>query len=87
MELELNRNSYLIMGILRSKNAFDKIRGLTVNEIQELEMSSKPNTIYKRVNEMETLGFVHEGLRAGKAKTYFLTDIGCDMLPKRKENV
>jgi len=75
------------MGILRSKNALDKIRALTIYEIQEMEKLSKPSTIYKKVKEMRALGFVQEGLRAGKAKTYFLTEIGSSKLPNRKEGL
>ena len=81
--MELCRHSYLILGILRAANATDRIHGLTVNEIHELERLSKPNTIHKRIKGLESTGFINEGVRAGRAKTYFLTNTGNMELPEK----
>ena len=82
---DLCRGSYTIMLILRSRNATNKIRGMTISEICGLERVSKTNTVHKRIKKMLAVGFVHEGVRAGKAKTYFLTDAGAEVLPPPKE--
>gem|GEM_PF-1107550 len=88
--MELCRHSYLILGILRAANATDKIHGLTIKEICGFERLSVPNTIHKKVKSLESLGFISEGAKAGKAKTYFLTADGVTTLPEKiivKENV
>lgn len=83
--MELNRCAYTILGILRAKNATDKVHGLTISEISALEKVSKPNTIHKRIKEMESNGFVETGVKAGRAKTYCLTARGQSILPIKKE--
>ena len=83
--MELNRCAYTILGILRSKNSTDKVHGLTVNEISAREKVNKPNTIHKRIKEMQSQGYVEEGVKAGKAKTYYMTEKGIAILPVKKE--
>lgn len=83
--MELNRCAYIILGILRSKGAFDKVHGLTILEISALEKVSKPNTIHKKVKELQKLGYLNEGIKAGKGKTYYLTEAGENILPVKRE--
>ena len=82
--MELCRCSYLILGILRAANAADRVRGLTINEIRGFERQSKPNTIHKKIKELESLGLVSEGVKSGRAKTYYLTGAGAEMLPEKQ---
>ena len=82
--MELCRCSYLILGILRAANAADRVRGLTINEICGFERQSKPNTIHKKVKELESSGFVCEGVKSGRAKTYCLTSAGVSVLPEKQ---
>ena len=84
--VELNRCAYTILGILRSKNAVDKVHGLTITEISSMEKVSRPNTIHKKIKEMQSLGYVEEGVNAAKAKSYFITTKGCEILPIKKED-
>ena len=81
--MELCRCSYLILGILRASNAADKVHGLTINEIRGFERQSKPNTIHKKITELKYLGLVSEGVKSGRAKTYYLTVAGAAMLPEK----
>ena len=81
--MELCRCSYLILGILRAMNATDVIHGLTVTEIQGFERLSKPNTIHKKIKQLNSLGLIREGVRAGRAKTYYLTGEGAMELPTK----
>lgn len=83
--MELSRCSYTILGILKKKNAIDKVHGLTINEISSFEKVSKHNTIHKKVKEMQEKGFIDEGVKAGRAKTYFATDKALAILPIKKE--
>jgi DNA-binding PadR family transcriptional regulator len=83
--MELCRCSYLILGILRAANAADRIHGLTISEIRSFERQSKPNTIHKKVKELESSGFISEGVKAGRAKTYYLTSAGAAELPEKQK--
>ena len=83
--MELNRCAYTILGILRARNSIDKVHGLTISEISAKEKVSKPNTIHKKIKEMQSEGYVEEGVKAGKAKTYYVTEKGIAILPIKKE--
>lgn len=83
--MELSRCSYTILGILKSRNAVDKIHGLTISEISSFEKVSKHNTIHKKVKEMQLQGLIDEGVKAGRAKTYFATEKALKILPVKKE--
>lgn len=83
--MELSRCSYTILGILKAKNAVDKVHALTISEISSFERVSKHNTIHKKVKEMQLQGLVDEGAKAGRAKTYFATNKGIALLPSKKE--
>lgn len=83
--MELNRCKYTILGILRAGNATDKVHGLTIKEISSRERISKSNTIHKKVKELQSSGYVKEGVKAGKAKTYYMTERGISILPEKKE--
>lgn len=39
----------------------------------------------KKVKELQEKGFVSEGVKAGRAKTYFATDKALAILPIKKE--
>ncbi len=64
--MDLNRCAYTILGILRTKKATDKVHGVTVKEVTALERISRPNTIHKRIKEMQSSGYVAEGVKAGR---------------------
>jgi DNA-binding PadR family transcriptional regulator len=83
--MELNRCAYAILKILKNEHATDKAHALTIMEIATLEKISKPNTIHKKIKEMQHQGYVEEGAKAAKAKTYFLTEIGQDIAKIFKE--
>lgn len=83
--MELSRCSYTILGILKKSNAIDKVHGLTISEISSFEKVSKHNTIHKKVKEMELQGLIGEGVKAGRAKTYFATEKALKILPVKKE--
>lgn len=83
--MALNRGDYIILGALRSKSALDELHGLTVAEIMEVERMSKFNTIYKKLKELQSEGYVSEGIKASRAKTYYLTQKGSGILPIKKE--
>lgn len=84
--MELSRCSYTILGILKKKNATDKVHALTISEISSFEKVSKHNTIHKKVKEMQDKGLIDEGVKAGRAKTYYATSKALNLLPTKEEH-
>lgn len=87
--MELNRCDYVILAILNSKGATATMYGQSIYEIKDSEKISKIGTIYKEVKKLQKFGYVAEGVKAGRAKTYYLTKEGINMLPaktKKGEN-
>ena len=85
--MALNRYSYIILGIMQKKNAVNEIRGMTIYEIKEIERISTRSTILKRLQEMQKLGYIDEGAKAGKAKSYYLTEQGQAFLSMKKGDI
>ena len=83
--MELNRCDYVILEILKSENAIDMMYGRSIYEIKDSEKVSKIGTIYKEVKKLQKYGYIAEGVKAGRAKTYYLTKEGINMLPVKKE--
>lgn len=73
--MELSRCSYSILAILQKNNMTSKARGFTIDEIMEREKLSKRTTIHKKVKELQRYGYVDEGAKAARAKTYYITDV------------
>ena len=69
---------------MQKKKAVNEMRGMTIYEIKEFERISCRNTIYKRLQEMQKLGYVNEGAKVGKAKSYYLTERGQAFLSMKK---
>jgi hypothetical protein len=57
---------------------------LSVSELVGFEQQSKPNTIHKKIKELESSGFVCEGVKSGRANTYYLTSAGAATLPEKQ---
>ncbi|MDE7309327.1 MAG: hypothetical protein K2N61_11835 [Lachnospiraceae bacterium] len=51
----------------------------------EKEKTSKPNTIYKKIKVLQNLGYLSEGVKAGRAKSYYITLEGMKILSEKKE--
>lgn len=83
--MELSRCSYIILGILKKSKATDKVHALTISEISSFEKVSKHNTIHKKVKEMQEKGLIDEGVKAGRAKTYYATTKALDILPTKED--
>ena len=81
MDMQLNRCDYTIMEILKEKDAINPVRGLTSYEISAIEQITNLFTIQKKIKKLQELGYLAEGVKAGHAKTYYLTDVGVEMIP------
>lgn len=83
--MELSRCSYSILAILQKNDMTSKARGFTLDEIMERERLSKRTTIHKKVKELQRYGYVAEGAKAARAKTYYITEIGVSILPTKRK--
>jgi DNA-binding transcriptional regulator GbsR (MarR family) len=83
--MELNRCAYAILRILQTQNATDRYHGMTIEELREIESVSKHNTIHKNVKMLQAQEYVDEGIKSGKAKTYFLKGKKTEQIFKEDE--
>lgn len=73
----LNRLGFLILSVLSMNEAFDKVSAMTAKEITDAEdFGYKDNTIFKKITEFESMGYVAAGYKEGKAKTFYITESG-----------
>lgn len=50
---------------------------MTAKEITDAEdFGYKDNTIFKKITEFESMGYVAAGYKEGKAKTFYITESG-----------
>ncbi len=82
--MELSRCSYTILALLQKNDMTNKARGFTIDEIMIREKLSKRTTIHKKVKELQKYGYVDEAAKAARAKTYYITEAGLSILPKRR---
>ncbi len=62
------------------------MHSLTLAEIAGLEGRNKPNTLYKHIKILQDLNLVENGIKAERANTYFITEIGINLL-KQYDNL
>lgn len=77
----MNRLGFLILSVLSKNKAVDPLSAMTAREIAEAEeFGYKDNTLFKTISDFETKGFVAAGLKEGRAKTFYVTDRGGELL-------
>lgn len=73
----MNRLGFLILSVLSTNGAFGKVSAMTAKEITDAEdFGYKDNTIFKKITEFESMGYVAAGYKEGKAKTFYITESG-----------
>ena len=73
----MNRLGFLILSVLSTNIEFDKVSAMTAKEITDAEdFGYKDNTIFKKITEFESMGYVAAGYKEGKAKTFYITESG-----------
>lgn len=81
----MNRLGFIILSILRQNGANGRLSAMAVSEIvDEEELAYKENTIYKKIKEFETAGLVAQGLKEGRAATFYITQEGVQILEREK---
>lgn len=81
----MNRLGFIVLSILRQNGANNRLSAMAVSEIvDEEEFVYKDNTIYKKIKEFETAGLVAQGLKEGRAATFYITEKGVQILEWEK---
>lgn len=77
----MNRLGFLILSILSKSEAYDKASAMTVREIADAEdFGYKDDTIYKKIRDFISGGYVSPGYKEGKQNTFFITEKGKELL-------
>lgn len=77
----MNRLGFLVLSVLSKNEAFDNVTAMTAKEIAETEcFGYKDNTIYKKLAVFEKLQYVAPGYKEGRAKTFYITQKGKEVL-------
>ncbi len=81
----MDRLSFIILLVLRHAEAVDKYSAMSVREILSAEeLGVKENTIFKKIKGLIASGYVGQGMKDGKANTYFITPEGCERLKEER---
>ena len=81
----LNRLGFIVLSILKQNGAENKLSSMTLREIAAAEdFWLKENTIFKKIKDFQTSGYVGKGLKEGRADTFFITSEGLEMLEKER---
>lgn len=81
----MNRLGFLVLSILKTNDATDKLSSMSLKEITETEeYGYKENTIFKKIKDFEAAGYIQKGLKEGRADTFFITAEGCRYLEAEK---
>lgn len=83
----LTYNDYKILQkIISDKKGISKLTGRTKNEIIELTGLSRTK-VNTSIWELEKLGLIEEGIMKVRAKTYYITPKGSELLKEMKKKV
>lgn len=81
----MNRLGFIILSILKKNSAINKLSSMTLREIADTEnLGMKENTIFKKIKDFESFGYIGRGLKEGHADTFFITPEGCRILEKER---
>lgn len=77
----MNKNELLTLLILRGNEAFTSVSAMTICEMIEGDMQQmKPNSLYKILQGLKSEGLVGNGMKDGRAATYYITKAGIDRI-------
>ena len=80
--MELNRLDYVILKLLKKKNCVSHFESATLQEIMSFTKTSRPTT-YRKMMNLEKLGYVKRGCKSTNADTFYLQQKGIDIVEMR----
>lgn len=78
---EISKIDLIILKDLLANQKVSFTNSKPMYELKILE-ALKQNTVYKRLQYLEKIGFIEKGLKDGKKNTYYITDLGISELEK-----
>lgn len=75
----------LILVFLRCKKSDNPIKAITLYALPSEEWHLKENTLYKYLQGLVKDGLVKNGLKDGKSKTFYITELGLKELKKLED--
>lgn len=78
----VTHNDYKILMTLNSKEAFSKLVGLTIKQIEQITSLSN-NKIRTTLMVLNFMNYVKEGIAEHNAKTFYITQEGIDKLKEK----
>lgn len=83
--MKLNREQTLILAELKTSGAVKFLRGLTALEISKrIPGQLKQSIIYRNALKMRDMGLLDNGIKVGKAHSYYITTLGLKALDEEK---
>ncbi|MBQ3584519.1 MAG: hypothetical protein IJA27_07375 [Lachnospiraceae bacterium] len=78
----MNRINFIILKIMKSEDAVSKSTGMTLNEFPLEDLQIKRNTLQKKMQQLQSAGFVERGYKDMHSYTYYITEVGLNFLGK-----
>lgn len=75
----MDKLSYAILDVLLNNDCKTRLRSMTVKDLEE-QVNIKGITIYKKISKLQSFGYVADGIKDGRANTYYITQLGVDKL-------
>nr|WP_317359518.1 transcriptional regulator [uncultured Tyzzerella sp.] len=81
--MNLSKIDIIILKDLENKNKTNFLKSISLKELIVYQNSLiKSNSIYKRLNNLKNQGLVQLGAKDGKMNTYYITELGIQILNK-----
>lgn len=81
--MNLSKIDIIILKDLENKNKTNFLKSISLKELIVYQNSLiKSNSIYKRFNNLKNQGLVQLGAKDGKMNTYYITELGIQILNK-----
>lgn len=81
----MDRLAFMVLSVLKNNDAMGRLSAMTVREVAGAEdFGWKEDTLSKKIRGFERSGYVAQGLKEGRANTYYITPEGCGYLEKER---
>ncbi len=75
----MDKLDYAVLNVLNEQEANSKLKAISIADILE-ELSVNEKTLARRIKAINEQGYIEQGLKVGKAYTYYITESGKNIL-------
>ena len=78
----MNKKELTLLVLMNAYEADDVVSAITIEEMTQLDgfTGVKSNTMYKMAYGLLAQGYLGDGFRDGRAKTYYITSLGKELI-------